>query len=240
MNKRLFLLIGIFVLVFAFTLNTSFAANEEIWGGSSVEKADNVYDKKIVIIKEVSYKDYENYVYKNYYKINIKKSYQNKYKIKSVNIKYSDFEGKYYSKKYNAKNKNRIIIKSLDMDPVKITIIYSTKSKIKSETTKFNEDSNFKNTAKLKGKKFNVKLTQKGYSYLISGIRWSTITYQKFKVTSKSKKYRIKSVRAFYDDMESGKQKFKTFKGYGKNSLTVNLYGTYEGTGIYYFKIYYY
>lgn len=241
MNKRIILLIGVLALAFVFTLNASFAASEDMWISSKHYDLNNC-DKKIVTIKKVSYADENNYSYKDYSKINIKKSYQSKYKIKSAQVKYYDYYNeRYYIKKYDAKNKNSITIKHLNnVDFVKMTIIYSTKSKIKNETTKFTEDSSFKRTAVFQGKKSNVKLTQKGNAYLISAISWSTVTYQKFIVTSKSKKYKIKAVKAFYTDMETGKEKSKTVKGYGKTRLTAKLYGTYEGQGITHFRVYYY
>ena len=240
MNKRIILLMGILVLGFAFALNISFAASEEI--STSKTHDLDVYDKKIVTIKKFSYKNYDNYNYKYYYKINIKKSYQNKYKIKSVHVTYYDYYGsKYYIKKYNAKNKNSIGMKHPDdLDFVKMTVFYSTKTKVKNETNRFKGDSSLKRTEVFKGKKSNVKLTKEGDNYLISDMLWSTINYQKFIVTSKSKTYKIKSVKAFYYDTETRKEKFKTFKGYGKNTLTAKLYGTYEGEGISYFKVYYY
>lgn len=88
MNKKVILLIGIFTLVFAFALNTSFAASNETIDKYKAHQIDS-YSKKIINVDYVSEWDH-NYNRKKYLLINVKKSYKSKYKIKSIKFRYFD------------------------------------------------------------------------------------------------------------------------------------------------------
>lgn len=219
--KKLLLIVGIFVFIFAFTLNTSFAATSE---KLSESKSHSIitYDKKISKIEIDSiryYGFYNGYEYTKNCKINIKDSYKNKYKIKSIDIKYQDNNYNSKVKRFNVYNKNSfLIIPKNGISIEKISINYKTKGKVKKETTNFMMDNSWKKTTYFKGKKSNIKLIQKGYTEMVLWEDWSTTTYQNFQIKTKNKKYKIKKVKLRYHSSENieHKNKGKTFKGNGK------------------------
>ncbi|OQD58823.1 hypothetical protein MBBAR_8c00490 [Methanobrevibacter arboriphilus JCM 13429 = DSM 1125] len=91
-------------------------------------------DKKVSTITNVS--KFQDDSYKEYCKITVKKAYQKKYKIKSVNIRYAVSDIKTYKfknyiyKNYTVNNKNRFIVNIFGNESVsfdKLTVNYQTK-----------------------------------------------------------------------------------------------------------------
>lgn len=227
--SKILLIVGIVALVFTFAMSTSSAASsEKITKFKMYDK--NSYNKKIVTIdKSYSLKNNRGVEYISSYKISIKNKYKGKYKIKSVNMTYQYYDENSYKHKniyynYNGKNKNTIKIKDPKKSIIfqKMTINYYTKGKIKKESTKFQLNSNYKTVTYYYGNKANVKLNERGYNKLDSTFNeyLPRLTYTKFKVTTKNKKYKIKKVQAVYYD-DTGLNSIKTYNGYGKNSLTI-------------------
>lgn len=242
--NRILLMIGIVAIAFVFVMNVSFAASSEkleTYKGSfysntekKVSNINNVFDYKL-----------DSKYSKQYYKINIKKNYQNKYKIKSVNVKYSvvdikTYEATYFYKNYNGKNKNFLKIKSLENDTVhleKLVINYYTKGKIKHESLNPNIINNFIATSYLSAKKANGKLVQKGNFKITKYTNFPEMEYQNIKIITKNKKYKIKAVKLGLVNVKNNKVSYKTFKGYGKNSFKTKLYTNQFIAAI---KVYYY
>jgi hypothetical protein len=225
MNKKAYLIIfALAILFLVFSINASFATSETIYKSSDHQL--DTYDKKIVTLKvdTLSYRLHEN---KQYLKIEVKKEYRNKYKIKSYEIKFSDKKAKLVK----VNNKKYIKIKVPLYNSLSwIKINYLTKGKIKKESTKF-RNSKFKIVRFFKGKKSNVKITQEGITDYINWENFPTINYQKIKITTKNKKSKINQVKLLYYDYTTGKGSSKIFYGHGRNSLTATLYGTYYGYG---------
>ncbi|MDR3063236.1 MAG: hypothetical protein LBU40_03740 [Methanobrevibacter sp.] len=227
--NRLLLIIGIVVLVSAFIMSTSFAASK---------KSESIYSDKISqYILEDSYKtkiseikktDIVNvkkgYTRKGNFKISVKDSFKNKYKIKSVTVvykhRYTDWdimdevEKKVY-KIYKPKNKKILTIKdlssseSLGYEFVKIIINYKTSKKMKQETTYLKKEYKYKSTTKYTGKTAIVKditvSTTKNFLHTI-------------KVKTTNSKYKIKTFKViFYNYIDI----IGTIYGYGKTSLVV-------------------
>ncbi|KZX15214.1 hypothetical protein MBCUT_16740 [Methanobrevibacter cuticularis] len=223
--SKILLILGIIALLSAFAMSTSFAISSE-----KITKyklySNSTYNKKIVTIDELSISNHNDNVKLKYYNINIKKKYQNKYKLKSVNITYTyhkeNWESVKVHKNYNAKNKNTIKIKgSPKYYYVDITINYYTKSKIKKESISLPYNSHkWKGTFYYYGKKSNIKLYEAKNITETQYLTAVDITYEKFKVTTKNKKYKIKEVKVVYYDFY-GVNSIKTYKGHGKNSLTI-------------------
>ena len=209
---KLLLTISLTIFISAFLMNTCFAVSSEKIAESKIYRSDT-FSAKIVTIKEINIWDYEKNLDKRYYRITINKTYQKKYKINSVSIKYSDDEGKNpFIKNYSGKNQKTIFIKNPDsvfLD--KMTIKYNTPSKIKKQSFTdgyISFDPKMKLVTLFNGKK--AKVTQ----------YYSDDSYYKLKITSK--KYKIKSIKGICE--RSGATMFsKTFKGYGKNKLTIKL-----------------
>ncbi|MBZ9571115.1 hypothetical protein KQY27_06130 [Methanobrevibacter sp. TMH8] len=240
--NRILLMIGIVAIAFIFVMNVSFAASSEkleAYKGSFYSNTE----KKVSNVEQVFAFNYNNS--KEYYKISIKKNYQNKYKIKSVNATYSVFDNKtykakYFYKNYNGKNKNFLKIKSLNNDTVnleKLVINYYTKGKIKHESFKPYYISNFIETTYLSAKKANAKLVQKLNFKIRKHTNFPKIEYQNIKIITKNKKYKIKAVKFGLVDVKDNKMSYKTFKGYGKNSFKTKLYTNQVIAAI---KVYYY
>jgi len=224
--SKILLIVGVVTLVFAFAMSTSFAVSSE-----KITKykmyGENSYNKKIVTIDESYFLRERGDDAISSYKINIKNKYKNKYKIKSVNMTYMHYNEKtgftkYIYKNYNGKNKNTIKIKGSQKNlyPQKMNINYYTKSKIKKESYKPHSNYNWKTTTYFYGNKSNVKLSEKGYYKLNLDPDGERTTYKKFKVSTKNKKFKIKKVQAVYYDA-TGVNSIKTYKSYGKNSLTI-------------------
>ncbi len=195
--SKFLLILGIIAIVGIFTVNASFAVSEDLltYKGSQYIS----YDKKISSI------DYK-YVFKNKkdnanLNIKVKKDYQNKYKIKSVNTKFFVYDKKCVFKKsiykdYNGKNKNSISIKIPKYSSIaKLTINYKTKSNLKKESTNFYMRSSFKQKLYLQSKRSKANVLEKGYNKVNSGKIIYVPTYQKIKIYTKSKNYKIKLIR---------------------------------------------
>lgn len=248
--SKVLLILGIIALVSAFAMSTSFAASSEHVTKYKQYVWDS-YDKKIVNVDHLE-------VYSNLkpssvssassYKINVKKSYKNKYKINSVKVKYavydnsSEFE-KYTYKTYNVKNKNSVNIKNPNKNTMieQITINYYTKSKIKNESISANTfpKGEWKSTTYFYGNKSIGVLKEKGYIKRFSGGYYYASTSHNLKISTKNKKYKINKVKlAFYGIMGSF-EGAKIYNGYGKNSLTIKSYGSYENSWMGDYKVYY-
>lgn len=127
-------------------MNTSFAgSNEKLEEFKNYQI--NTFDKKISEIK------INTLIKGNYWdqstkscKISIKDLYKNKYKIKSIDIKYYDYDNfKSRIKSFKLKNKNSFFIRpENDISIEKISINYKTNGKVKKETTKFGVDNSWK------------------------------------------------------------------------------------------------
>jgi len=159
---KFLLIIGIITLMSAFVVNTSYAANSE-----KITKFDckeiNVYNKKIVSIQKVS--NFNEEKSSVYFKISVKNLFKNKYKIKSVQVKISEYntneyiETKTYNKTYEYKKKDIVHIKLPNSNNIKyysmdkITIFYKTKSKFKNESTKFQKQCSSSSIKTFKGKR---------------------------------------------------------------------------------------
>lgn len=231
--KKLVLILGILAVVSVFTISTGFAASsEKITGFNSNQSI--TYDYKIIKISHV-FKSPSDGKDSEYFRINVKKAYQNKYKIKSVKAKisvYDDYEiTKTYYKTYNIKNKNKAYIKLPNSNGTnwynieKITVFYKTKSKIKNESTKFQKYATFKSTTKFNGINSNIVLKEKGYYKWTAMGEQPYTTYQHFQIKTKNKKYKIKSVKVSYYN-RAGFDSSKNLKGYGKSKLSFKFYDT--------------
>ena len=233
MNIKKIVVIALFLLVLVnVTIGASYAtSNEKIT--LSHTKQTGTFNKEIAFIEEIGIWDKE-YNIKYSYKVNIKKINQNKYKIKSVRCKYDVYNSttdKYSTifKTYNGKNK-----KSLNIKPSKnyklesMTINYQTKSKINKESLNLwsynGELIKEKYVLKGIGKKSGITVTEKGYYHNI-GHEIPTITYIKFNIKTTNKKYKIKTVKLIYRDMEDKISKTTTFNGNRKTSLTKTVKG---------------
>jgi hypothetical protein len=229
--REILLILGIVAIASVFVMNASFAASGE---SLSVYKDSSLgnFNKKIVSIDQVS--SWKNGTGKDYYKINIKKAYKNKYKIKSVTMGYFlNDNSTYYEtkdmlyKNYTGKNKNSLIIKfsSEAISPEKLTINYYTKGKIKKETFyPYSTNADWKSTSYFTSNKANAKLTRNiSIKNSIYGSSIS-VTHQKIKIATKNKNYKIQSVKLILLDLKKNKVVSNTFKGYGKNSLKLQLY----------------
>jgi len=242
MNIKKILIISLFLLILAsVTIGTSHAASSEKISASSC-KITETFNKKIASIYQV-YTSNENGG-KLYYKINIKKSFQNKYKILSVKCRYDDYgtTGPFY-KIYDGKNKNSLIIKPYNDSNLELmTINYQTKDKIKKESSNFWEN-RFKvlRVSKFVGKKANLKLKEKGY-YSEEKSKDTYITYQKINIKTINKNYKIKTIKAVYYDSNNRVSKTLTFKGKGKTTFTKVIKGNFSDkkSFLYEFKITYY
>lgn len=237
MDKKVILLIGIFILVFAFALNTSFAASNETIDKYKAHQIDS-YSKKIINVNYVSEWDH-NYNGKEHLLINVKKSYKSKYKIKSIKVRYFDENSNVKYKTYNIKNKIKVKLNIKKAYIDKLVVTYKTKGKIKNETLNLETKHKWKSTLRFYGKTANIILKENGYITYSPQGGWTVITYQKFKVTTKNIKYKLKTVKAFFFGVP-GVELVKSYKGYGKNVMTTKIYDPYEVIGIAAFRIYYY
>jgi len=232
-------------------MNTSFAATK---------KSESIYSDKIsqyisedsfkTKISEVKRTDIYNVKgvssnRKGNFKISVKKSYQNKYKIKSVKIlyihTYTDWrvyetvEKKVY-KTYKPKNKKMLTIKDLSAHEyrnkgyefVKIIINYKNSKNLKQETSYLKNAYKYKSTTKYTGKTAIVKDITESYKKNF---------IHKIKVKTTSSKYKIKTFKViFYDDIKI----IGTIYGHGKNSLEVKGPQHYDPRAEGDFKITYY
>jgi len=240
-GKKFLAIIGITALVLFFALNTSFAASSEKINPGHSKNLD-VFDKKVVTITQVS--TYHDESYSNYFRINIKKAFQNKYKIKSVQAKISEIEGnknnlkiRRYTETHVFKNKDSVIVKIPDSNDTKsyqmdkITIFYQTKSKIKNESEKFTKQGTTFWETNFKGKKANIVLKEKFHVDLSSKDGRSVITSQNFKIKTINSKDKIKSVKINYYNSK-GFINSKTVKGNGKSVFNFNLKDKLIETGV--------
>ncbi len=244
--SRVFLIFSMVALVAVFAMNASFAASD---GSEKLTQYKGSFssniDKKISNVEQVS--AFKNNKSKEYYKINIKKNYQNKYKIRSINVRYSVTDNKTYKfrnflyKNYTGKNRNYLKIDILNKDNIfvdKVTINYFTKGKIKNESFySYYYNNNFTLVNYLFSGKANAKAVQKGDYKITQFGNIPIIKYQNVKIITKSKKYKIKAVKLLLTNIKGTKISYKTFKGYGKNSLKIRLY---ENIFIQDIKVYYY
>ncbi|MDR2966921.1 MAG: hypothetical protein LBU74_03105 [Methanobacteriaceae archaeon] len=222
MNIKKIMIISLFLLIItSMTTGTIFASSEKIESYNSSKRTETYYEK-IVTIDEVENNDGNYNIISLYYKIKIKKAYQNKFKIESVNCKYYGYETKnHFSKTYNGKNKISLaIIAPKNCDLTSMTINYKTKSKIKNERPTF-----YKGKAKslhyykFIGKKSIITLRVKGYD-LSKGQGYGDITHQKFQIKTTNQKYKIKTINVWYNNMFDETTKTITYSGNGKTTLT--------------------
>ena len=237
--KKIILIGVIFVLIAVFTANATFAASNETINNYKIHQI-NTYDKNIIKADYVSEwgKKLDE---KSYLDINIKTAYKNKYKIKSIRVRcYNEKLGTVY-KTYNIKNKVKIKLNfKSGVYLNSFTVSYYTKGKIKNETINLESRSKWKSTTHFYGKKANITLKKSGYTintYLYGP--WPMTNYQEFKITTKNKKYKIKTVKAFCFGMDSI-ERVNTYKGYGRNVLTVKTNKIFDGISFNAFKLYYY
>lgn len=141
-------------------------------------------------------------------------------------------------KTYNIKNKIKLKLK-IKVYIDKIVVSYKTKDKIKNETLNLEIKHNWKSTSHFYGKTANIILKKSGYITHSPQESWPVINYQRFKVTTKNKKYKLKTVKAFFFGVP-GVEFVKYYKGHGKTAMTTIISDIYEATGIAPFKIYYY
>lgn len=247
--SKFLLIMGITTLLLVCIINTSFAASSEHVTKYKQYKWENC-NKKIITINHFEVSD-ENYDSKSSYKINIKKYCKNKYKIKSVNLKYglyddTEFSG-YFYKNYTIKNKNSITIKDpkKNMYLIKATVKYHTKNKLNKESFYFHPSGKWKRTVYYYGAKFKGSLREKGYikkEYgCDGGIGYGyAATTNKLKISTKNTKYKIDKVKLlFVGGHADTLERTKTYKAYGKNRLTVNSYGNYEASWLADFRVYF-
>lgn len=137
--SRILLIFGIVAILSIFAVSTTFAAC------ASTEKLTQYkgsfssnLNKKISNIEQIS--AFKNNNSKEYYKINIKKNYQNRYKIRSVSVKYSLIDNEtheiinFFYKNYTGKNKNSLKINILDKDNIlliRLLLIIILKERLK-------------------------------------------------------------------------------------------------------------
>ncbi|KZX14861.1 hypothetical protein [Methanobrevibacter curvatus] len=227
--SRLLLIIGIVVLVSVFAMSTSFAASkksESIYSDKiSQYISEDSYKTKISEIKKTDIVSVKKggYTRKGNFKISVKNSFKNKYKIKSVTVVYKhrytddimdEVEKKVY-KTYKPKNKKILAIKdlsaseSLGYEFVKIIINYKTSKKMKQETTYLKKYYKYKSTTKYTGKTAIVKditvSTTKNFVHTI-------------KVKTTNFKYKIKTFKVIFHNYIDI---IGTIYGHGKNSLVV-------------------
>ncbi|MCL2687913.1 MAG: hypothetical protein FWE58_05200 [Methanobrevibacter sp.] len=259
---KILLILGIITIMSVLTITASFAASSEEIKESNGIHVLNYYNKNINI-DEVFAWNYKEYTDNHYYKISIKKPYDKKYKIKSVNAKYSVYysDGRGYfkdiNKNYSIKKNNIIIFKAPKSNQysyhiTKMTIKYKTKTKLKSETSNMSNTlaNKWKNTQYFHGKKANGMLIAKGSGSSKHGDHKTA--YNKLTILTKNKTAKIKSVECmkwvFHRDSSVRSSEYignrgyhtlekETFKGNGKNKLIINLDGK-KGCDI--LKIYYY
>jgi hypothetical protein len=245
--RKILLILGIVSLASVFVINASFAASSE---KLSIYKSSSsaTIDKKVSTIQEVSTinNGNGNGTYKEYCKISIKKAYQKKYKIKSVNIRYSVYDNKtsefknYIYRNYTVNNKNNFVINTKINDYTsidKLTVNYQTNGKIKKESTSsYYSKGELKFNSYLISIKANANMIQK-ISINGKNVNPFTVKYQKLKVVTKSKQYKIRSIKLSLVNMKNNKISYKTFKGYGKNNLKLQLY---QNQFVQDIKVYYY
>lgn len=249
--NKILLILAIFAIISVFGMGTSFAASNE-----TIDESNGIYTlnykNKVINICETFEWDADEGIDEHYYAVGIKKAYNKKNKIKSINVKYSVFEmetgkfKKYVNKKYITVKNNKITFKHPTSNNYiyyidKLTVKYKVKTKTKSESsTMSNTLSNrWKNTQYLNGKKSNVVLEGTGYGSPRHG-HYKTIN-QKLTIQTKNKKHKIKSVDCLSWGIGSDSKEGnyirnggyhtvtkKTFKGNGKNSQTIKLDGTME------------
>ena len=247
--SKVLIIIGILVILLFFVMNTSFAANSEKIDKYRQYKWENC-NKKIVMINHFEVSD-ENHDSKSSYKISIKNYYKNKYKIKSINLKYVDFGANksnyYFYKNYTIKNKNSLTIKDpkKNLYLLKVTVKYHTKNKIKNESFNFYPSGQWKRTVYYYGATFKGILKEKGHIIKEYGCDGSVgygyaATNNKLKISTKNIKYKIDRVKLnFVGGHADTLWRTKVYKGYGKNSLTINSYGNYKASWLSDFRIYY-
>ncbi len=241
--KKILLVITLVAFMSFFAMSVSFAASSEnlLINKNSFSSNEN---KKISNVEQIY--TFKNNDPKDYLKISIKKNYQNKYKIKSVNLKYSVLDNKtqyvkdVFYKNYSGDNKNFLTIGILSNETInldKITINYYTNGKIKHENQYpylYTPGDDLKLVTHLSAKKANAKSVEKGVFATKSII--PVMKSQNVKIITKNKKYKIKAVKLSLVNIKN-KSSYKIFKGYGKNSLKIKLHDNKFISGI---KVYYY
>ena len=238
--SKILLIIGIVAFISAFTMSTTFATSSE----KLTQYKSSFYssaDKKVSTIKYTLKSNNEKC--KELYNINIKKPYQKNYKIKSVHIRYSVHDNKtgkfknYIYKNYTVNNKANFIIKNKmyrDNSFDKLIVNYQTNDKIKSESI-----NPYYSKYKLRINTLwsSIKSNAKSFQKMYINNNFALVKYQHIKVLTKSKNYKIKSVKFSLINLKNNKSFYKTFKGYGKNNFKVQLYNNVFVNNI---KVYYY
>ena len=236
--KRIILIMGILAFITIFALNASFAASNETIDKFKTQQVDT-YNKKIITVDYVSKYTDKNYNFNAYLTFSVKKTYKSKYKIKSIKAQYYTQYGT-ITKSYAIKNKTKVRLNFKNgIFDGNFTVSYYTKGKIKNETVNMESKHKWKGTTYFYGKKSNINLKDSGYVTYSPQGAWYVTDYQKFTTTTKSKKYKLKTIKAFFFN-PGGIELVKTYNAYGKNKLTTEIPGTYPPLGIGAFKIYYY
>jgi hypothetical protein len=233
-------------------MSTTFAASNEKLTQYNGSLTVNMDKKVSAITFNSKFYNADSDIAKGQYKINIKKPYQKNYKIKSVDIMYFVTDNKtgkpknyaYRSYTTNTKNtksnKNSFIINTeitRDMNIDKLTVNYQTNGKIKKESISSTySKANLKFNIHLIGKKSSANVVQK---FHMNNNRANPILmkYQKIKVLTNSKEYKIKAVKLSLANFKNSKISYKLFKGYGKNSLDIQITDNVAVQGI---KVYYF
>ena len=137
-------------------------------------------------------------------------------------------------KTYDGKNKKSLTIKQpKGHDFLAMTINYKTKSSIKKESTKLQQNTGTTKQilySNVVGKKAKIFLKEKGLRYN-KGQGTVVTIYQKFNIKTINKKYKIKTVQLIYRDMIDKVTRTLTFNGNGKTSLTKIIRGKYDNMG---------
>ncbi len=242
--KKIAIFLVIVLLFFVFTINSSFATLSE---KTTYTKGKDIYkfDKKIVTIDRIL--KFNNKNLNESVDIKVKNNYKSSYKIKSVSVKYNvhDYDKKKFVspiyKKYDGKNKTKIAINTPANSSInKIVVNYLTKSKINKETTKLQSINKLKSYTVFTADNAIVKLWELGSSRWTSNGIFLSLNYQKFKVKTKSKIYKIESLKALYYRMNGKLDHVETFGGHGKTGFTITNKGIYKNLGIAAFKLTYY
>ncbi|MDR0910999.1 MAG: hypothetical protein LBM96_00165 [Methanobrevibacter sp.] len=240
MIKKIFSMILIVSAMMIFTIGMTSASSEKITNGNGYSQI--TYDNKYYTIEKTNFFKENNQGGlsdpNEYYLLNLKTSMKNKYKINSAKISYYHYysddkiddgevqrETKYITIK--SKDKSSIYIKapntSKDYYEIHSATISFTKNG-KKATTNVVQPKKYTWTYNklLTGKTAKVTINQKGYgTYGAYQDNYEITTYNKLKITTKSSKYHIKSVKLYYYDPKTFNINSFTFKGNGKTVMTI-------------------
>ncbi|MDR0911422.1 MAG: hypothetical protein LBM96_02335 [Methanobrevibacter sp.] len=224
----------------AFTIGAVSAVSEKITNGNGYSQLN--YENKYYTVEEKTFfKLNSNGDYSTgneYISLKLKKSIKNTYKINSIKIRYTkdtfmEKETKYITLK--PKDKSSILIKIPHnynsyywITGAQVNFVKNGK-KGSIKLSEPNDDTWTDNTV-FNGKTAKVVTSERGYSHdnLKGQGRFPIMTYNKIKITTKSSKYKIKSVIVKYIQMVSGDVTLHTFKGNGKTTMTINTPAKYR------------